>query len=408
MNIPCRLQLVVRCVTAAVVAVSTGAAIGDGADPTALRRAMQERFRAVVDQVRPSLVRIDTVGGTQPSDGRAPIEDSSTDEPEGRPRHPRRQNPFTESTGSGFVVADGPTTGLVYSADGYVVSSSFNFAREPALISVTLSDGRRVAADLVARDQVRKVALLKLDATGLTPARWVDLDDVTVGQTAIALGLGFGGASPSITAGIVSAKNRMRGNALQTDAKLSPANYGGPLCDLEGRVIGLCVPMAQRPGELAGAEMYDSGVGFVVPKVRLDAIVAGLKEGRSAYRGWLGMSLNPKVPNAVVVGAVADPSPMLRAGIVPGDRIIMADGRRVKHFGHLMQALYMIPAGETVALGIERDGQEFSVSVPLARNTELGKLPEAVEPFDPSTPVPEEQPEQDHGEGGGDNDDDPD
>ncbi len=383
-------------VTTAVVTVACAAlarAAEDATDPSELRRAMQERFRVVTTQLRPSLVRIDTVGGTQPNERRGIEEDASDDEPSGKQKKPRKQNPFSESAGSGFVVADGPTTGLVYSEDGYVISSSFNFAREPALISVTFADGRRVAADLVARDQVRKIALLKVDAVDLTPARWVALDEVRVGQTAIALGMGFGGDVPSITAGIVSAKNRMRGNAVQTDAKLSPVNYGGPLCDLEGRVIGLSVPMAQRPGELAGAEMYDSGVGFVVPKPRVDAIVAELRKGHSFYRGWLGISFDPRVPDAVVVGRVADPSPAQRAGITAGDRITMADGRRVKHFGHLMQALYMIPAGETVALGIAHDGQEFSVSIPLARNTDLGKLPEANEPFDPSTPVPEEDQE---------------
>ena len=98
----------------------------------------------------------------------------------------------------------------------------------------------------------------------------------------------IGGTEPALSVGIISAKNRMHSNAVQTDAKLSPLNFGGPLCDIHGRVVGITVPMAQRPGELAGVEMYDSGVGFAVPKHRLDAIVSELRTGRSFYRGWLG------------------------------------------------------------------------------------------------------------------------
>lgn len=361
-------------------------------------RASQERFRAVATKLRPSLVRIETVGGTQPAAPQAPEKSQPTDpDEEGPPPPPRLQNPFRDAPGSGFVIADGPTTGLVYSADGYIVTSSFNFAREPALITVTLADGRRAAADLVARDQVRKIALLKVDVSGLIPPQWSTVDRLRVGQTAIALGLGFGGNDPSLTVGIISAVNRMRGNAIQTDAKLNPANYGGPLCDLEGRVMGICVPMAQRAGELAGAELYDSGVGFAVPKHRLDAIVETLMTRGSVYRGWLGFVIDPRSPDAVVILNIAEPSPAHAAGLRPGDKIVRANGQPVLHYGHLVQAIYMIPAGEQVILEVDRDGVEFSAEATLARSSELGPLPDLSEPFDPSVPAPsppEEAPEE--------------
>lgn len=357
-------------------------------------RASQERFRAVATKLRPSLVRIETVGGTQPAAPQPPEKPQSTDpEEEGPPPAPRLQNPFRDDPGSGFVVADGPTTGLVYSADGYIVTSSFNFAREPALITVTLADGRRVAADLIARDQVRKIALLKVEVSGLNPPTWITFDQLRVGQSAVALGLGFGGNDPSLTVGIVSALNRMRGNAIQTDAKLNPANYGGPLCDLEGRVIGICVPMAQRAGELAGVELYDSGVGFAVPKHRVDAIVETLLTRGSVYRGWLGFAIDPRTPDAVMIRNIAEPSPAKAAGLRPGDKIVRANGQPVLHYGQLVQALYMIPAGEQVILEIARDGVEFSAAATLARSSELGPLPPLSEPFDPSAPAPS-QPEE--------------
>ncbi len=358
-----------------------------------LRRELQDRFRAVAARLRPSLVRIETVGGVQPlaAAPRPTPQDGGGDED--GPSPPRTQNPFRDSTGSRFVVADGPTTGFVYSADGYIITSGFSFVREPAFISVALSDGRRLVADLVARDQVRKIALLKVDATDLPVPDWADSADVRIGQWAVALGLGFGGDEASITVGIVSALGRMRGNAIQTDAKLNPANYGGPLCDLSGRVIGICVPMAQRPGELAGIELYDAGVGFALPRDRVEAIAAELMTGRSFYRGWLGIVIDPTVPDAVVIRNIADPSPMLTAGVLPGDRILRAEGRDIVHYGNLVQAIYMIPAGDPVHLEIGRDDASFEVIVKLARGTELGPLPELTEPFDPSEPLQSELPE---------------
>jgi serine protease Do len=152
--------------------------------------------------------------------------------------------------------------------------------------------------------------------------------------------------------------------------------------------MGICVPLAQRPGELAGVEMYDCGVGFALPKHRLDEIVAHLKTGRSFYRGWLGIAIDPRSTDAVVIHNVADPSPMHAAGIKPGDKILGAAGSVVHHFGHLVQALYMIPAGEQVYLHLERDGREFGIAVTLARSADLGPLPDLEEPFDPANPLP--------------------
>lgn len=353
-----------------------------------LRKATQQQFRKLVEKIRPSLVRIDTVGGTQPGS-------VIRFDDKGKPIPKSVETPFVEQIGSSFVVADGPTTGLIYSSDGYIIAGSFNFIREPALISVTLHDGRRVAADLIARDHVRKLALLKIDAHDLITPEWAYLHDVSIGQWAIALGMGFGGDEPSVTIGIVSAMNRMQGNAIQTDAKLSPVNYGGPLCDIYGRVIGISVPMAQRPGELAGVEMYDSGVGFAVPFYLVKEIVDEMMTGRSFYRGWLGIQINRKSSDGLLITRVADPSPIREAGVRPGDVITSAEGRLIKHFGNLVQTLYMIPAGETVHLCLERRNEDtdeitsFSLDVKLARNTELGYLPEQEELFDPSNPFPD-------------------
>ncbi|MGB0715504.1 MAG: S1C family serine protease [Phycisphaerae bacterium] len=362
-------------------------------------RATQDAFRRVAKDIRPSLVRIETVGGSQPPQR---IQADPSEENEEERRRQNARNLFRDTPGSSFTVADGPTTGLVYDRSGLIIASSFNFVRDPLVIFAVLHDGRRLPAELVARDKVRKIALLKVDADDLEEPVWKDAEDIRIGEWAVALGLGFGGDRPSVTAGIISAMDRMHGNAIQTDAKLSPANYGGPLTDIEGRVVGLCVPMAQRPGELAGVEFYDSGIGFVLPKKRIDEIVSVLKTGKSFYRGWLGISVHARRTGGAHINKIASPSPARAGGIRQNDRIRWAEGEKVDSFPDLVQAIYMIPAGEEVYITIERDIFKvldyhhlpgdyayadkiektimLSLVLPLARNIDLGELPEQEEP----------------------------
>ncbi len=252
------------CLTTGIFIASSAALAAPGSQIDA-DRAMA--IRAAVAKIGPSIVTIETIGGTQPS---------------GQPRAARR--PTTQPSAprlgrGGFRVADGPTSGMVWSADGLIVTSAFNFVRDPTIITVVMADGRRFVAKLLARDMIRRIALLKVEANDLPAPEWAPNDEIRVGQYAIACGRGFGGTMPSVSVGMVSALGRRAGNAIQTDAKLSPANYGGPLIDLDGRVLGICVPLAGGGGELAGVEWYDSGIGFAIPRGRIEAVVARLMGG---------------------------------------------------------------------------------------------------------------------------------
>ncbi len=340
-----------------------------------------ELVKRAIEKATPFVVRVETVGGVQPLDQLLASEDDEN------------PNQFRDNPGSTFMVADGPTTGIVYSSDGLVLTSSFNFVRDPSIVTVALADGRQMTADIVARDRVRKLTLLKIDATDLPTPNWVPDEQIRPGQTAIAMGMGFGGSRPMTSVGIVSAVNRMMGNAIQTDAKLSPANYGGPLLDSSGYVLGICVPMAQRPGELAGIEFYDAGVGFAVPGERVSEIAEDLKQGKTFHRGWLGMTVDPKVEKGVAILSSADPSPIREAGAQPGDWIVRINEQPIKHFGQLVKALYMVPAGERVSVRLLRGAEHIDVELTLARSEELGPLPKEEEPFDPSKPVTEEKSE---------------
>src|SRR5207253_11404701 len=122
--------------------------------------------RAAVSRIAPSIVTIETVGGAQPNGEQPPASRPSGMEPPGRGGRQRHgQQP-------GFRVADGPTTGLIWSADGWIISSSFNFVRNPIVTTVLIADRgsgrpRRFVAKLVARDLIRRIALLKIDAPDL-------------------------------------------------------------------------------------------------------------------------------------------------------------------------------------------------------------------------------------------------
>src|SRR5262249_5780694 len=141
-----------------------------------------------------------------------------------------------------FRKALGPTTGLVVSEDGYIISSAFNFLNNPATIIVAVPGHKEsYLARRVATDRSRMLTLLKIDKAGLPVPEAVPAKELRVGQCAVALGRTLDlkkDQPPSVSVGIVSALHRVWGKAIQTDAKVSPLNYGGPLIDVLGRVQG--------------------------------------------------------------------------------------------------------------------------------------------------------------------------
>ena len=179
-----------------------------------LETAEEKAIKAAVAEAAASVVRIETVGGLEKV-GRS-------------------------------MVGTGPTTGLVVSEDGFVVSSAFNFVQQPTSILVTVPGGEeRLPAEIVARDRSRALVLLKINPQQpLKVPQAVPREELVVGQWTIALGRTFSAEGVSMSAGVLSAAHRIWGKAIQTDAKVSPANYGGPLVDIRGRVIGVLVPMS--------------------------------------------------------------------------------------------------------------------------------------------------------------------
>ncbi len=346
----------------AVLLVSVGGNRLGWAD-TPLGVLEQQAMQAAVAAVAPSVVRIETFGGRERVDR--------------------------------MLVGTGPTTGLVVCEEGYVLSSAINFVQQPASILCVFPDGQRVAAEIVGRDRARMLVLLKIDADQDLPLvvpPVVARSQMQVGQWAIAVGRTFELEEPNVSVGVLSARDRIWGKAIQTDAKISPNNYGGPLIDLRGRVMGVLVPLSpQGQDEMAGAEWYDSGIGFAVPLADILPHLERLKRGEQLQPGVLGIHLKGQDIYALPaeIAAIQPKSPAADAGLQPGDVIVGADGEPIVRQSQLRHVLGRRYAGDALQMIVERDGQRLERTVQLVDRLEpythpfLGVLPERV----PATPL---------------------
>lgn len=301
-----------------------------------LAQLAQQTFQAAASRVEPCVVRIETVGGLE------------------------RVGPVLTGTSA--------TTGLIVSPDGHVVTSAFNLVQKPSSILVTLPDGAKYAARLLARDHSRMLALLKIDAPNSLPVpQAVPADEVRVGAWAIAVGRTFTAEQLNLSVGIISGVNRVWGKAIQTDAKISPSNYGGPLVDLEGRVFGLLVPLSpDSNSEVAGAEWYDSGIGFAIPLTHVFDVLPKLQQG-DLHPGLLGIGLKPGSPfgQAALIAAVRPNSPAAKSGLKAGDTIIEIDGRPIQSQAQLRARLNPRYAGERIELVALRGDERIEIAAEL-------------------------------------------
>ena len=313
-------------------------------------------FRSATNRVTPSLVTIESYGGVSAVQGRI---------------------------GGIRKQGEGNTTGIVISSDVYILTSTFNFIQRPPVISVILGDGERHFAKLVGRDDTRKICLLKIDGpTDLPVPEMVDESKIKVGQWAISLGVGYGDTSPAMSTGIISAKNRIGGRAIQTDANISPANYGGPLVDIEGRVLGICVPMnPQSQAVGAGVEWYDSGIGFAVPLADAEKLLDRLKAGEYIRPAFIGIQSGPNpLGDGILINKVNPNSPASRLELEEGDILLSINDNRVNDMLRLKQLINRFEAGETIRITVKRKstGKEEKLELPLDPPPTNAKEPLAV------------------------------
>jgi Do/DeqQ family serine protease len=322
---------------------------------TAEARRLSEGFVAVAERVSPSVVQIDVTARDQKADVLAHVfgHGGTSDEP----------------------VARGMGSGVVFTPDGAILTNN-HVVEEALTINVRLRDGRYLPARLVGRDPGTDLAVVKVDATGLTPARFADSDAARVGEWVVAIGSPFG-LGYTVTSGVLSAKGRggIGMNAiedyLQTDASINPGNSGGPLCNLMGEVLGINTMIVGR----------GQGIGFAVPSNMAQRVVTQLLKSGHVSRAWLGVGvqdLSPELAGAMhltpgagaLINNVASDGPAYRANIRPGDVIASVGGHPV-HDGHdLVRETIAQPVGQPVQLEIVRGGQRYGASVTLAERPE--------------------------------------
>ncbi len=265
----------------------------------------------------------------------------------GSNRSDRSDRFFDGSFGPDGRAVQGQGSGVIIRADGYIVTNH-HVVDDANEIRVTLADGTEFPeARIIGTDPETDLALIKIDAEGLRPARFADSDEIQVGQWVLAVGNSLGFAN-TVTAGIVSAKGRPRiartryGNLIQTDAAINPGNSGGPLVNLQGEVIGINTAISTRTGGFMG-------IGFAIPANMARSVTRSILERGEVVRGYLGITMErltaKQAANAGYEGAgvyvkeVTQGSPAELASVEVGDIITAIEAREVSQMSQLQNAV---------------------------------------------------------------------
>jgi len=269
-------------------------------------------------------------------------------------------------------ISSGAGSGVIITEDGYILTNH-HVIEGATNISITLRSGETYPAELIGLDEQLDVALLKVEATGLSAASIGTSSDLVVGQTVVAIGNPLGQLGGTVTDGIISALDRnitLNGethNLLQTNAAVNPGNSGGGLFDAQGNLIALVV--AKSGGENV------EGIGFAIPIDDVLAILDDLKEhGYVTGRVSLGLSIVDINSNQMawmyrvnelgtyIYSLTAD-STAAQAGLQPGDRIVSVNGTEIGSYDDLKALLETISVGDELTFVVSRSGQTLEIPV---------------------------------------------
>ncbi|MGD9689112.1 MAG: Do family serine endopeptidase [Phycisphaerales bacterium] len=343
-------------------------------------------FEFAADRVSPAVVNITAViGGDDDENQPARREQRAVPDPQQdpfgdlfrffpniRPQMPMRR-PVQQSMGSGIVV----------SADGYILTNN-HVIDNASKVEVTLSDDSKYVAKIVGADPATDVAVIKIDGADFPHVTLGDSDAVRVGQWVVAIGNPFG-LNRTVTAGIVSAKNRVQKGPgqlndvqyqdfIQTDAAINRGNSGGPLINLRGEVIGV------NSAIIGPANV---GIGFAIPSNMARGVMDSLIANGKVERGYLGVNLQTLTDDiartyaydlpersGVIITEVAPESPADKAGFKMGDIITRYEGRSIDSDNALRNAIAATPPGKSVNFDILREGKKMTITASLASRSD--------------------------------------
>jgi serine protease Do len=315
-------------------------------------------FADLVEKAGPAVVNIRTTERV-PEGARSPFRRRL-------PSSGKEDGDSPHGEGSGFLVSD----------DGFVMTNAHVVAGAKEVI-VTLTDKREFKAKIIGADERTDVAVVKIEATGLPFLRSGDVGKLRVGEWVIAIGSPFG-LENSVTAGIVSAKQRETGSDisfLQTDVAVNPGNSGGPLLNVRGEVVGINSQILSPVGSFVG-------ISLAIPMDEATRVAEQLKANGRVVRGYLGIQPT-EVPRdlpeeyglgkfkhrGAFVRQVVRGSPAEKAGIQPGDVVLLLNGKPVEGPVELRRALGLIKPGAPVTLQINRRGKSMELKLNLAELT---------------------------------------
>jgi serine protease Do len=344
------------------------------AQPAAGVRGLPD-FTDLVEQVGPSVVNIRTLEKVRPSAPGTSSPDEEMQElfrrffgvpmPNAPRQAPRQQKPQEEAqprgVGSGFIL----------SQDGFIMTNA-HVVDGADEVMVTLTDKREFKARIVGADKRTDVAVVKIQATGLPAVKVGDVNRLRVGEWVMAIGSPFG-LENTVTAGIVSAKQRDTGDYLsfiQTDVAINPGNSGGPLINMRGEVVGINSQIYSRSGGFMG-------ISFAIPMDEAMRVSDQLRSSGRVSRGRIGVQIAPVTKDVaesiglgkaqgVLVRGVEEGSPAEKAGLEAGDIITRFDGKTIDKPADLPRAVGNTKPGSKVSVTVFRRGNNMDLNITVA------------------------------------------
>ena len=277
--------------------------------------------------------------------------------------------PFLKETGNW------PMHRFILSADGYILTN-YHVVEDSNSITVSLYDGTEYDATLVGCDESNDIAVLKIDAEGLTPVVLGDSDNLNVGDQVVAIGNPLGELTFSLTTGVVSALDRpvtfstgTTMNLIQTDCAINSGNSGGALFNLYGEVIG--ITNAKYSSSSSPSEASIDNIGFAIPLDQVRSIFESIITNGYIVKPYIGVTVSDVsaesqsygLPQGAAVRSVTENGPAAEAGLQENDIITAANGETITSSNDLVKLVKAASAGDTLELTVYRQGQTLTLTL---------------------------------------------
>ncbi len=282
------------------------------------------------------------------------------------------------ASGSGFIIT----------SDGYIVTN-YHVVEDSDEITVSTYDGTSYQAELVGYDEDNDVAVLKIDAEGLTPVVLGDSDSLSVGDEVVAIGNPLGELTFSLTSGVVSALNRsvtlstnVTMSLIQTDCAINSGNSGGALFNMYGEVIG--ITNAKYSSSSSSSSASIDNIGFAIPINQVKDIITSIIETGTIEKTYIGVTVSDitteaaassGISSGALVQSVTENAPADEAGLETGDIITEANGTAISGSSELVAEVQKLSGGDEAVLTVYRDGETLEITVTVGTQT-TSALPE--------------------------------